>query len=275
MSFDPISQDPPHDSDFPAGMQEFEFEYSDVVLHGVIYQPAGEGPHGLVILLHGFPGHERNFDLAQILRRAGYAVCVFHYRGAWGSGGEYRFAHVLEDTRAVVGHFQQATVAEALRIDADNIILIGHSLGGWAALLTAAQIDVTRVASLSGVNIGMWGQQLAESPALVRPMLAESIAPNLVPLAGVSADDIIDEIEIHTAAWDLIGQASALAEKDVLLVAAKRDQVVGVFDHHMPLVDALKGANAPRLTTVLLNTDHAYSGTRIALARAVLDWLAE
>jgi hypothetical protein len=36
--------------------------------------------------LHGFPGNERNFDVAQALRRAGYAALVFHYRGSWGVG---------------------------------------------------------------------------------------------------------------------------------------------------------------------------------------------
>ena len=54
----------------------------------------GEDP---VLLLHGFPGNERNLDLAQALRRAGWTVVFFHYRGAWGSGGDFSFAHVLED----------------------------------------------------------------------------------------------------------------------------------------------------------------------------------
>jgi uncharacterized protein len=55
----------------------------------VMHVPAGPGPHPVAVLLHGFPGHERNVDLAQALRRAGYAALVFHYRGrgAWAVRG--------------------------------------------------------------------------------------------------------------------------------------------------------------------------------------------
>ncbi|MEL7436699.1 MAG: alpha/beta fold hydrolase [Chloroflexota bacterium] len=274
MTFDPISQDVPHDSDFPASLIEFELNHADALLNGIIYQPSGEGLHPLISLLHGLPGHERNFDLAQILRRAGYAVCVFHYRGSWGSGGDYRFAHVIEDTRAVLEHFRQPSFSEPLRIDSTDITLIGHSLGGWTALLTAAQTDVERVASLSGVNIGVWAQQLSESPDLVRPMLEQSLASSLAPLAGVTAQDIIAEVEAHGDQWDLLTHTSTLASKSILLIGAKRDSIVGVFDHHMPLVKALEAQNASQLTTALLPADHVYSGNRIALARTILDWLS-
>ncbi|WP_201761882.1 MULTISPECIES: alpha/beta hydrolase family protein [unclassified Nonomuraea] len=58
-------------------------------LLGVLHLPTGPGPHPVVVLLHGFPGNERSFDLARALRRAGYAALVFHYRGSWGVGGSY------------------------------------------------------------------------------------------------------------------------------------------------------------------------------------------
>ena len=34
--------------------------------------PQGLGPHPVVIMLHGFPGNEKNLDLAQSIRRAGW-----------------------------------------------------------------------------------------------------------------------------------------------------------------------------------------------------------
>ena len=33
-------------------------------LIGVLHLPSGPGPHPVVVLLHGFPGYERGFDLA-------------------------------------------------------------------------------------------------------------------------------------------------------------------------------------------------------------------
>ncbi|MGJ3239160.1 MAG: alpha/beta hydrolase family protein [Anaerolineae bacterium] len=274
MSYDPISQDPPHDPDFPAEMAGFSMNHAGALLNGVIYVPVGEGLHPLALLLHGLPGHERNFDLAHILRRAGWAVCVFHYRGAWGSEGAYRFAHVLEDVQAVVAYFRQRKQATPHRIDPERVILIGHSLGGWAGLQVATTGAVDAVASLSGVNIGIWAQQLADDPELARAMLQSLIADSLGPLQAVTPDDIIAEVQTHGETWNLVQHAPALSQQRVLLVGAKRDTIVPVFDHHVPLVNALIAHDADALTTHMLATDHGYSDSRIALARVVLDWLA-
>ena len=55
-----------------------------------------------VVLLHGLPGNEQNLDLAQAIRRAGWNVLTLHYRGAWGSPGQFSLQHVLEDADAAV-----------------------------------------------------------------------------------------------------------------------------------------------------------------------------
>jgi len=47
-----------------------------------VYVAAGAGPHPAVVLLHGFPGNEKTLDLAQDVRRAGWNVLYFNYRGA-------------------------------------------------------------------------------------------------------------------------------------------------------------------------------------------------
>jgi hypothetical protein len=66
-------------------------------MFGLIYEAPGVGPHPTALVLHGFPGNERNLDLAQAIRRAGWNAVFFHYRGAWGSEGSFGFVHVLED----------------------------------------------------------------------------------------------------------------------------------------------------------------------------------
>src|SRR5690349_679107 len=96
-----IATDPPPGGP-PASTPPVTIESGGERLLGVLHRPAGEGPHPIVVLLHGFPGNERNFDLAQALRRAGYAALVFHYRGAWGVGGSYSWGHMLEDAARVV-----------------------------------------------------------------------------------------------------------------------------------------------------------------------------
>jgi hypothetical protein len=65
-----------------------------------------------------------------------------------------------------------------------------------------------------------------------------------------------------------------LAHLPVLLVAGQRDSGVVPFVHHTPLVNAFQAAGATRLTEVWLDSDHAFSDKRIALAQTLLDWLA-
>lgn len=269
MSFDPISDDIEFDPEFPATMMDVEFLSDGSRVNGVAYIPAGEGAFPVVLLLHGIPGHERNLDLAQILRRAGYVTVVFHYRGAWGSEGNYRLRHVLEDTRAAIQYFREN--ATDFRGDARRIHLIGHSLGGWSALLNATYADA--VASISAVNISLWAKSLIEYPEVARPSLEELVTSFLGPLSGATTEDILEEIVDNASAWNIENQVEVLRQKQVLLVAGKRDTTTPVFDHHMPLANALKGEDSVK--SILIKTDHVYSDKRITLARELLRWLAD
>jgi len=151
-------------------------------LPGVLHLPAGPGPFPAVVLLHGFPGNERNFDLAQALRRAGYAALVFHYRGSWGAAGTWSWQHVLQDAATVVTQLRaNATAAGKARVDAPGdvarvwvearidparIAVVGHSVGGFAALHTAAADPaVGAVASLAGFDLAVLAAATHADPA--------------------------------------------------------------------------------------------------------------
>ena len=272
MIFDPISQDPPKDKKFPPTMVGLEIQSYGALLNGVLYIAAGEEPHPAMLLLHGFPGHERNSDLAHIFRRAGWNVVIFHYRGAWGSTGVYSFAHILEDIQVVLQYFRTPEIAAQHRIDPEKVIVVGHSLGGWAALMTAAQGYVKAAASLAGLNLGVWSQQLLENPELARPALRDALlGEGIAPLSGLNVDEEITAMVEHHQAWNTTQHQTALSMVNLLLVAAKRDAVVPVFDHHFPLVESLKDSDSVK--SVLLDTDHSFSDARIMLAQTVLDWL--
>src|SRR3954449_2285312 len=92
-----IYADPPADAAHPASTLAIEIPSHGSVMNGVVYRPSGTGPFPLVILMHGLPGNEQNMDLAQALRRSGWAVMTFHYRGCFGSEGQFSIDHVLED----------------------------------------------------------------------------------------------------------------------------------------------------------------------------------
>src|SRR6188508_3331608 len=74
-AYDPVTMDPTaRDPAYPAEMAELALESGGERLNAILYVAAGRGPHGVVVLLHGHPGNERNLDVAQAIRRAGFSV---------------------------------------------------------------------------------------------------------------------------------------------------------------------------------------------------------
>lgn len=271
---DPLATDPPPDPDHPATTTALTFRSGGEALLGVLHVPAGPGPHPVVVLLHGFPGIERNFDLAQVLRRAGYAALVFHYRGSWGMGGTWSWGHVLEDSATVVAALRDHDLAAAHRLDPRRLTVIGHSLGGFAALMTAAaEPAVTAVVSVAGVDFGTVAAHCRESAA-DRAGLVEAYAAELAPLHGTSGEALVAELEAAGESWRLARLARPLADRPVLLIAGNRDTVAPPEVHHEPLVEAFRAEPVERLEHHVFPTDHALSDHRVALARTILGFLA-
>src|SRR5713101_3991801 len=105
---DPVTSD----SLYPPTLADVQIPSSGARMNGILYLAQGKGPHATVLFLHGFPGSKKalkdlihswpNIDLAQAVRRAGFNALVFHYRGAWGSEGQFSRSHVLEDVAAAL-----------------------------------------------------------------------------------------------------------------------------------------------------------------------------
>lgn len=93
---------------------------------GIMYTPNGKGKHPTLILLHGLPGNQKDFDVAQVVRAHGWNAIYFNYRGSWGSEGKYSFENCVEDVKNVVAYCNK--YQDSLRIDTTNIALFGHSL---------------------------------------------------------------------------------------------------------------------------------------------------
>jgi pimeloyl-ACP methyl ester carboxylesterase len=270
---DPLTADPPRDPEFPATTPALTFDSAGAALLGVLHVPAGRGPHPVVVLLHGFPGIERNFDLAQVLRRAGYASVVFHYRGSWGVAGAWSWGHVLEDAAAVVAALRGEELAAAHRLDPERLALVGHSLGGFVALMTAAaDPSVAAVASVAGCDFGTVAAHCRADPN-VRAGWVEAFAGELGPLRGTSGEALVAELEASGESWLLARLAPLLADRPVLLIGAGLDTVTPHNVHHEPLVRAYREQPVENLEHHVFATDHALSDHRVALARTILGFL--
>jgi pimeloyl-ACP methyl ester carboxylesterase len=221
------------------------------------------------VLLHGLPGNERNLDLAQAVRRAGWNVLTFTYRGAWGSPGNFSIAGAVEDAGAAVAFLHRPEVAAQYRVDPARIVIGGHSMGGFAAAEYAAtHDDVVALMLIEAWDIGAESRDLRAQPGK-RPEFVAGFDDLGNSLVGADPESLTREIEHAGADWDLASLAQKLAMRPVLVVWADR----ALADSNRALADALRAAGAERLTTEHFPTDHAFSDHRIALSRAVLAWL--
>jgi uncharacterized protein len=270
--YDPVTMDPATvDTAYPPLMAEIAFKSGGERLNGLLYLPAGAGPHPVVFLLHGNPGNERNLDLAQAIRRAGYTAFFFDYRGNWGSGGTFSRTHALEDVRAALAWVRSPASVKQFRIDSSRVVLVGHSMGGWLALMTAAADPSVRcVGALDSRNVGAYGRLLRHDRSVDSALVAVNnwlTAPGAPYRAEAGGAGLVKEMKANAEDWDITAHARTLSDRPVLLVAAtfKPDQD--------SLVAALSRVGGHRVTALAWHTDHSYSDRRVALARTVVGWL--
>jgi len=272
-----IASDPGPDAANPPAMQSFQIPSHGSGLNSLMYIAPGAGPHPVVVLLHGFPGNEKNLDLAQAIRRAGWDVLYFDYRGSWGTPGDFSFGHCMEDTQAALAYLRDPVNAKKLRADPGHIVLVGHSMGGMiAAYTTAHDPAVQAVVLISAASMADRAKLPEGIPAEARAAAMTRIAKGLAaeglaPLAGCTPESLAADLAAHAQEWSLVGQAAQLAPRPVLIVTSD-DGLAPVND---ALFAALRTSGDKLATEVHLTTDHSYSGKRIELEETVLKALKQ
>ncbi len=265
--------DPQPDAKYPPAAAEVVIESHGARLPGLMYLADGPGPHPTVLLLHGIPGNERNLDIAQELRRAGFNTLFFSYRGAWGSEGEYSVPHLAEDALAALAFLREEGRAARLRVDADRLALLGHSLGGYTALAAASRdSELPCVATMAAADLSVYADGIRAGRPEALDFLA--YADSLFMLRGLSGDSMRrDLLDTAREQLDVKGFGPALAGKSVLLVAAASDQVTPPALMHEPVVAAYRGVDGLRLSSHVLTGDHSFSWSRLELTRLIRDWM--
>lgn len=259
-----IFTDPPADAAHPAAMTVLHIPSHGELINGLVYSPPGAGPHPTLLICHGLPGNEKNLDLAQAVRRAGWNAVTFNYRGSWGSPGAFRFAHNVDDAEAVLAYLRDPKHAAQLGIDTKRLAIAGHSMGGWVTALTAARDHgLIGAVMISAGDIG----RLADMP---RDQLVAVMADNMESLAGVTAQSMAEEIRAHAGEFRLQNAAPGLA-KTRLLALTSDD---GLAAHTDALVEAIRANGGSQITYGHVATDHSWSDHRIALANTIVTWLA-
>jgi pimeloyl-ACP methyl ester carboxylesterase len=258
-----IFTDPAADPLHPARTIGVHIPTHGVQLNGIIYQASGAGPHPTLVIFHGLPGNEKLLDLAQAVRRAGWNSVAFNYRGSWGSPGAFRFSQNLEDGEAVLAYLRDAANASQLGIDTRRIVLAGHSMGGWVVVHTAARDHHLMGAVLiSAADVGKQGE-------MPRDRVLALLADCMGPLAGVTPENMADEMQALSRKFRFENAASNLTQMPLLLLTADD----GFAPDSNALVHTIQELGGQDVTVIHASTDHNWSDHRIVLESIIINWL--
>jgi uncharacterized protein len=235
---------------FEAGLDGVTFSSNGSRLLGGLYRAAGVGPRPTAVLLHGMPGIEKHLDIVYGLRDRGWNCLYSHFRGCWGSHGNYSLAGLTDDTCAAV-----EWVRKHPAVDPGRLVLIGTSTGSHPALLHAAT-DLG-VRAMLGVSPVIEPQAFRFPPAM-----ADAFAEML---SGVDGPELIEQ---WNALPSLLDAVRAFGPRPFLVVAAEKDDIFPPVQYAASL-----GSLAHVELTRHRDADHGFSTCRPWLVRTVTDWL--
>lgn len=217
-------------------------------LAGVLHHPSAAGqpdsPAAGVLLAHCFSCSKQVLTMTRLARGLadhGYAVLRFDFTGLGESEGEFGATNLASG----VGDVIAATRALSARVPGP-LALVGHSLGGAAALLAAP--DLPEVGSVVTIGTPASPAHLAR----VRPdldALPEGTRTEVV-IAGRSFEverRFLDDLEDH----DQQGAVAGLG-RPLLVLHAVDDEVVPVAEGER----IFAAARQPKAFHPLLDTDH-------------------
>jgi uncharacterized protein len=259
-----IYTDPPADPAHPAAMNVLHIPTHGAAINGIVYTPAGAGLHPTIVICHGLPGNEKNLDLAQALRRAGWNAVTFNYRGSWGSPGSYRFTQNLEDADAVLAYLRAPANAARLQIDTKRMVLAGHSMGGWVTVMTASHDHgLAGVILISAADMGKLGQMQHDK-------LVAEMADNSESLA-TTPDAMANEVAQNSKAFEFASAIDGLKDLPLLVLSANDGLAPGTD----ALVQAIQAKGGQKVKSIHAATDHGWSDHRIFLESTIIDWLSD
>lgn len=223
-------------------------------LLGSLFLARGDEPKPTAVLLHGLPGIEKNYDLAHALRDSGWNSLIFHYRGSWGSDGNYRFDTLVDDVRAALDYLSSGVHEQ---VDASRLALVGHSMGGWAAVKAGSDERVRAVAVIGAVTVPSRLPFTAAMAEVAFTPFLNGISPAEFDEQWGELDGVLEEVGV--------------LDRPLLIVHGAADSIVPVEQAH--LLHHASGRRA-RLE-IHPDANHAFVWHRRWLRDLVVPWLEE
>jgi pimeloyl-ACP methyl ester carboxylesterase len=248
------------------GITGIAFDSDGHRLVGVAYLARGGQPKPTALLLHGCPGLEKNLDVAAVLRDRGWNAVVFHYRGCWGSAGRYDLRTIVQDVRAAVDHLQAGGCPGA---DPGRIAVVGHSLGGWAAILAAAADERLRAVVACGAPVGLGAME--RGPAGETGLSASDLDREFTRFLATTPAEFLsqrDEVGTRPGPLDVV---ASISPRPLLVIHGNADEWVGADQGRL----LYERAREPRRYAEIDGANHAFAWHRSALIEEISGWLTE
>ena len=180
-------------------------------VHGWLVVPEGEGPHPVLLNIHGGPFHAYTcglFDEAQVYAAAGYAVVMCNPRGSAGYGQAHgraiRQAMGTVDMHDVLDFLDGALGAHSA-LDRNRFGIMGGSYGGYltawilahesrfaAGIVERGFLDPEFFAGTSDIGSFFGQEYVGTDPELVRSQSPQAVVDRVTSPTLVlhSADDL-------------------------------------------------------------------------------------
>ncbi len=234
-------------------------------LAGILHPPEQGVADGSLLFAHCFTCSKDQTTTARLAKgmaAGGFAVLRFDFTGLGDSGGDFADTTVTTDVADLVA--AGAALAER---GLPVVGLIGHSLGGAAAILAAGRMPSVR--SVAVVNAPCAPGRLARLFTRAEPEIRR-LGSTLVHLAGRRfpiSEAFLDDLHAHDAERAIAGLGRPL-----LVIHALEDEEVPVAEGER----IFAAAHQPKAFLPLLGADHLLTGRAVAQEAAELlaGWFA-
>lgn len=238
----------------------FEVERPDGKIRGALIHGAA-GPAPTVIITHGWQSHASDMvAYAEPLLHAGYHVALFDTLGH-GESDATEFVSARHFTEDLLAVWRWATTRPETR---PGIVLAGHSLGGTAAILAAAE----------GAAEGLLPRAIVTMGSPADPVLGtqEWLASKGYPAALMMK--AVYRFWKPIIVWDRdrlkpVKRASEV-RAPLLVIHGVKDRQIGVH-HARALAESIPGARL----VLLEDADHWSLPKSEGYRRAIIDFLKE
>lgn len=243
-------------------VENIELESQGHKLLGRVYRPNAPGRFPAVVLCHGYPGDNKNMDLAEEVALNGFVVLIFYYPGAWGSGGTFSLRGLDTSSRDAIEYL----ISQPF-VDSDRVGVIGYSMG---AVPVAKRLSVD-----SRLRTGIFISPAADLSFAAREEAFEASVSIFLrmgkdKLRGLSADVLKSELPWIIENLNPV-ETIRDAKAPIMVIVGSEDTVVPP-ESCKALFEA---ANEPRKWILIDGADHGYSEHRIPLINSVLQWLKD